>query len=457
MTQTSVIVPLGHDPSSAELDWLQGLANSPEVSELCVAGPNASAVSHSPSLARYADKLHVLHVDGGRGAQVRAAVEQSRGKHLLLQDVHPGYSSLDYARLLEPLQRGDAEAVYGNRFGSERAVGSYLGAWADRSLKLISNAITNLDLSDPDCGIKAYDGRALRGLSLRSDGDGIDAEITFKMAAQFYRVYEVALRHSTPPRRDPLRKKFAEAKTLLRYATSANDADNLHEGYNTLLRLDGAPHYNAWLGKKLRAHLGKRVLEVGAGIGTITRQIEAGRELVIALEVDPFYVEKLKNLFARKTNVMPLLSGVEDADWEKLRVHRIDSIVLSNVLEHIEDDAHAVQNFKNLLPKGGKLVILVPALPVLYGSIDRAVGHFRRYTPSALRSVLENQGFAIEHMEWLNLVGVPGWFLNGRVFKRESVPPLQLALYDRISPLLASLEDRVTLPVGMSLLAVARA
>ena len=88
--------------------------------------------------------------------------------------------------------------------------------------------------------------------------------------------------YSLPPRKDSLGRLLAEARTLLRYA-AVNDADNLHEGYNTLLRMDGAPNYNKWLGQKLRAHLGRRVLEVGAGIGTITRQIEPGRALVLAL------------------------------------------------------------------------------------------------------------------------------------------------------------------------------
>ena len=55
--------------------------------------------------------------------------------------------------------------------------------------------------------------------------------------------------------------------------------------------------------------------------------------------------------------------------------------MLSNVLEHIEDDAAAVRRFRSVLPEGGRLVILVPALPALYGSIDEAIGHFRRYTP----------------------------------------------------------------------------
>ena len=62
----------------------------------------------------------------------------------------------------------------------------------------------------------------------------------------------------------------------MRYATVRDDADNQHEGYNTLERMDGAPNYNAWLGGRFREHLGRRVLEIGAGIGTMTPELEAG-------------------------------------------------------------------------------------------------------------------------------------------------------------------------------------
>jgi SAM-dependent methyltransferase len=250
---------------------------------------------------------------------------------------------------------------------------------------------------------------------------------------------------------------FILARTLLRYALFENDTDNTHEGYNTLIQMDQAPRYNAWLGRKLRPHLGQRVLEIGAGVGTITREIAPGRERVIALEADGFYVQRLRNLFRGSTVVQPLHAPVESTDWAALARERLDSVMLSNVLEHIQDDAAAVRQFRGVLSEGSRLVILVPALMALYGSIDEAIGHFRRYTPQTLSAVLESNGFEIESLEWLNLLGIPGWFFNSRVLRRRSVPALQVRLYDRLAPLLARLEANVRLPLGMSLLVVARA
>jgi SAM-dependent methyltransferase len=230
------------------------------------------------------------------------------------------------------------------------------------------------------------------------------------------------------------------------------------EGYATLSVLDRfAPNYNAWLGKRLRAHLGKRVLEVGAGIGTITREILPGRELVIALEAEEAYAARLGEVFRSEPRVRTLHFSVETTDWAKLAHERLDSVVLSNVLEHIEDDASAIRNFRTVLPAGGNLVSLVPALPALFGTLDEAVGHYRRYMPTSLRRVIEQNGFHVERVEWMNLFGIPGWFLNSRVLGRRVVPASQVQVYDRVAPLLARVESMFRLPFGTSLLAVARA
>jgi hypothetical protein len=108
-----------------------------------------------------------------------------------------------------------------------------------------------------------------------------------------------------------------------------------------------------------------------------------------------------------------------------------------------------------MLEPGGRLVLLVPALRSLFGSLDRALDHFRRYDRGELLAKLDRAGFSVERQFFFNLLGVPGWYLNSRVLKRTSFPPVQLTLYDRLVPLFR-LESRFRLPIGMSLIAVAR-
>jgi SAM-dependent methyltransferase len=437
----SVVLPYSPTTAPIASRFAQALAGRAEV---VLAGEGTLELAARPG-------LHVLSGRVGKGAAIRAALEKVTGAVTVLQDPDEAYTPESYAALCRPIQEDTADAVFGRRTGPLLRP----ELLADRALGGFARFVTDVALEDPLTGVRAFRTEALRSVTLTSEDDAVDAELVVKLAAQLYRLAEVPLALQVAPRR-PLSSQLSRLRTLVRYATVRDDADNQHEGYSTLERMDGATHYNAWLGRRFREHLGQRVLEIGAGIGTITRVLEPGRELLIALEVERFYVDRLRNLFRGKPHVRPYLSDVALADWEALKAERLDTIVLSNVLEHIPDDGAAVRRFRQILPEGGKVLILVPALPQLYGSIDEAVGHHRRYTPERLRALLEENGFAVDTLEWMNLVGIPGWFLNSRVLRRRAVPRFQLKLYDTLAPLLAEMEQRVKLPVGMSLFAVAR-
>jgi len=377
--------------------------------------------------------------------------ELTRGDEdiVVIHEPHLEASTEQLASLLGPLRKGQADAVFAR---AERSP-----PWAAAAVAGLARSLHAVPLTQPFSPLRAFRGKAVRMMTLHSDGEALDAELLSKLAAQQCRLHEVPLALQSDAGAAGFSTQWARARALIRYATTHNDADNLHEGYNTLARMEGAPHYNAWLGRRFRAHLGKRVLEVGAGIGTITRELEQGLELLIALEVEAFYVERLKNIFRDKPHVRPWLSDVSTASWEALAREQLDTVVLSNVLEHIEDDARAVRDFRSVLSDGGKLLVFVPALPALYGSMDEAVGHHRRYTREGLTRLLGDNGFKVTSVAWMNAVGIPGWFLNGRVMRRRAVPPLQLRAFDAVAPLLARLEDHWSLPVGMSLFAVAEA
>ncbi len=415
-------------------------------------GAEVFLVGEGPVEAPAVPHVQVLSGVKGKGAAIRAALGRVTGDITVLQDADAAYSLNACEALCQPIREDTADAVFGNR----RVPGGGAELLADRAVGQLTRFVSDVTLGDPLCGQRAFRTAALKSVTLTSDDEAVDAEIVVKLAAQLYRLAEVPVGLEAAPRQ-PLGSHLTRLRTLLRYATVRDDADNQHEGYTTLERMDGANNYNAWLGQRFREHLGQRVLEIGAGIGTITEKLEPGLELLIALEVDRFYVDRLKNKFRGRPHVRPYLSDVALADWEALKAERLDTIVLSNVLEHIPDDASAVRRFRQILPPGGRVVVLVPALPQIYGAIDEAVGHFRRYTMGTLRDVLEGNGFEVEKLEWMNLVGIPGWFMNSRVMRRRSVPKLQLKVYDRLAPLLARAESQVKLPVGMSLFAVARA
>ena len=132
-----------------------------------------------------------------------------------------------------------------------------------------------------------------------------------------------------------------------------------------------------------------------------------------------------------------------------------DTVIALNVLEHIGPEKEALRHIRQLLGPSGRFIVVVPALPWLYGSMDRSIGHYRRYTAQTLREHLEQAGFSIALLRYYNLPGVLGWWLNGRVL-RQTVPPTgQLRLFNLLVPLVRAVERRLPMPLGLSLMAAA--
>src|SRR5262249_29629775 len=185
----------------------------------------------------------------------------------------------------------------------------------------------------------------------------------------------------------------------------------------------------------LRPLGGKRVLEIGAGIGNMTRHL-LGREHVVATDLNPRYLRILANTFERHNRVQVMLLDLTAFDPADLDVHRLDTILCLNVLEHVADDRTVLRRLAESLVPGGRLILLVPAHHRLYGAIDRAIHHQRRYEGEELRARLEEAGFAVEHVEFFNRLGVLGWYLNSVLLRRTHVPGVQLRLQNALVPLL---------------------
>jgi SAM-dependent methyltransferase len=212
--------------------------------------------------------------------------------------------------------------------------------------------------------------------------------------------------------------------------------------------MEAARNYNAWLFSRCEPHLGRRVLDVGAGIGTFVELAAPARE-VVAAEPDPNFWPALARRFGDRPNVQVVRGTANDV------AGAFDSILCLNVLEHIADDRGTLAWFHELLVPGGKLLLLVPAHPSLYGAIDRALAHERRYRKDDLRRLLLAAGFEIDTLRLVNPLGAVGWLVSSRLRRREQVAEGPLLLYDKLVPLLRLL-DRVELPLGLSVWAVAR-
>jgi len=133
----------------------------------------------------------------GKGAALRTAFEQVRGDIVLIQDADLEYDPADYAALLEPILDGRADAVYGSRFlGGPHRVLLFWHRAGNSLLTLLSNMLTNLDLSDMETGYKVVRTEFIRKIRIKSDRFGVEPEVTAKLARLGARIYETAISYS---------------------------------------------------------------------------------------------------------------------------------------------------------------------------------------------------------------------------------------------------------------------
>jgi SAM-dependent methyltransferase len=215
-----------------------------------------------------------------------------------------------------------------------------------------------------------------------------------------------------------------------------------------------AKNYFAWQHRLIQNELGRRVLEVGCGVGNFTSML-LDRDAVIAVDVQPGCIERLKLRFADRPNLRSFECDVLAPEFRDLAKFHPDSAVIVNVLEHVEDDQAALRAVASVLTPGGTIVLLVPAFQALYGPIDKNLGHHRRYSRAAIRQLAQRAGLRIRKLHYLNSIGFFGWWTNAHILKREAQSERQIEIFDRyLVPPMSALERLIPPPFGQSLLAV---
>ena len=408
----------------------------------------------------------ILHQKNqGKGAAIRTAIREAKGDLAVFQDADLEYDPNDYARLLRPILEKGADVVYGSRFAASeyRRVLFFWHGVANHLLTLVSNMLSGLNLTDMETCYKAFRIGVLKTLPIRSNGFGIEPEITAKIAKRKLVIFEVPISYAgrtyAEGKKIGMKDALAAVWTMIKYKM----VDDLYEeryGEAILRDMELATRFTSWLTKRLDGYLTGVVLEVGAGIGNNVRAM-LHKDRIIATDADPEYVRLLQGLFGGRKGVEVRLWDVTQGGGEDTGSGRggaippVDSILCSNVLEHIEDDHAALRNMHTALKPEGRLVLVVPAGRWLYGSLDKVLGHCRRYTESAMTGQLRAAGFQVEKVFSMNKPGVLGWWLNGKVLRKKTLGKLQMKLFNVLVPVF-KLVDPLLPWTGLSLVVVAR-
>lgn len=217
--------------------------------------------------------------------------------------------------------------------------------------------------------------------------------------------------------------------------------------------LSEARNYRASICRLFAPYLSGDILEVGAGIGQMLRDVVAicRPKRVAAVEPDSRFIPALRAAVPRAE----VWAGSEQ-DIPSDR--RFDAIYAINVLEHIVDDRAELANWHTRIKPGGTLCLLVPARPELYAPIDADFGHHRRYTKRELEGKLAEAGFVSAKVRYFNMIGYFAWLLNFRLLGKRSFDRTSVRTFDRlIFPVFHFFESTTGIcPFGQSLVVVAK-
>ena len=397
-------------------------------------------------------------VNKGKGSALRTAIARATGDVSIVHDADFEYNPADIPSLLVPFAEEGADAVFGSRYlsASYRRALMYRHTLMNKSLTALSNWLTDLHITDMETCYKAINTTLLKSIPIRSNDFRFEVEITFKLAKRGARVFEVPIRY--------LPRTFAEGKkirpkdgllalgAMLRWTL----IDDLYEfdeyGTRLVSELEKARRFIAWQGNTIRPFVGDRVLELGAGVGSITNQF-IPRELYVVTEQNPNYLRYLRSYAMGKPYLHVVELDPSRAESFAPFAGQFDTVLLCDVLEHQADPAATLRGAHSALSEGGRVVALVPQGKKLFGPIDKERGRRQRFEAGEIRELLQATGFRVETISDFNRLSVPGWWLNNKVLHRKGFSRVQLKFFDTLLPLLRPL-DRLWPWNSLSLVAI---
>ncbi len=338
----------------------------------------------------------------GKGAAIRRAIKEMTGDFAIIQDADLEYDPNEYSLVLAPLLDGRADVVYGSRFATRetRKVLQYHHKLGNLFLTHLSNFTTGLDLTDMETCYKAFRADALKSIPLRSNRFGIEPEITAKIAKRGWTVYEVPISYNG--RRYSEGKKIgwkdgvSAIKLILQYWFVDDSFYDEDSDSNSAQQIEQSKNFGKELVKQASPYLGMKTLELGAGLGAISRFLPQKERLTVS-EVDE---RRLKFLHASydgnavvdvaKVDLRSRETTLSESDYEIY-----DAAVCfcrTSILDL--EDADSLKLIKNVLTKSGRFIVTLPAKHK-GAKGERALG----YTPEEIRRSLERGGFEIEKLQ----------------------------------------------------------
>lgn len=228
---------------------------------------------------------------------------------------------------------------------------------------------------------------------------------------------------------------------------------NEYLGHDSLRDTANKHNFNNWLYEQVFSALKGDILEIGSGTGIYSEKIihDFPKSMITLSDVSLSYVSDLSKKYDKNNVHVHKLDLNSKEDYEKIGYEKFDSIVGINVLDNVENDVFALQHLYHMLRKDGVLAIIVPSYGFLYNTLDTNIGRLRRYSKSELELKIKNTDFKIIRMYHFNLLGMIGWYINGKLGKNPTLSDTAFGILDRMISTSKFIESMTGNKIGLSI------
>lgn len=399
-------------------------------------------------------KIIFFNKNMGKGAAIREGFKHATGDIVIIQDADLEYYPDEYENLIKPIVDKKADVVYGSRFLGAHSVHFFWHFLGNKIINLINNIILNTFLTDMMTCYKAFRLPVLQSLELKANRFGIEPEITAEVFRRGYKVYEVPISYNGRGYEDGKKIKCVDFFKCVYWLLRANyRIQNI--SHDTLIKMKQMKNNNEWVFKKIKPYIGQNTLELGSGVGTFSNLFAKESKHLLISDINDDNINILKQKFIGNRRIT-----IKKLDAAKVNEHvdaeSFDTVIAVNMLEHIENDVSVLSGVYKVLTKHGKLILLLPAHKWLYGTLDKEIGHYRRYSKDELQQKLTQSGYLIDKIEFINMFSTFGWYLNFKILKKKIMPPSMLGIVDLLIPVFQIFENLIKPPFGLSLFVVAK-
>lgn len=473
-TSLSVLVPVYNEEYLVEesLNRLFVLAESPYLEKIQVIVVNDCSTDNTGKiLERLASELPVRskilewkfinHKENmGKGGAVQTALKDAIGEISVVHDSDLEYYPKDILRMIPLFVERGADAVYGSRFAVHeyRRVLMFRHQLGNKFITLLSNLVSNLNLTDIETCYKAVRTDLLKSIPIRSNDFRIEPEITIKLAKRNARIYEIPINYSGRTYQEGKKidwwDGFKAIWAILGFGFSDDIFMEDEYGSRILSRLSRAHKLNSWMADTIRPYVGQNVLEIGSGMGNITRKL-IPRTSYCATDINPFYLEFMNRIKSDKPYLSVSYLDLNHVSELYRQGKVFDTVICLNVIEHLDDDDLAMRNISNLLDTNGRAIILIPRGQWIFGSLDEVLGHRRRYSEKRLRDVSEKADLEVLEIIPFNRISTLPWILNGKILRRRTFGLFQIYMMNLLVPFFRRIDRFLPVP-SLSFIAILR-